>query len=162
MAGGSQFLDGANPPMLPPPSSPLPLLQVGIQLCIVFTVHVFEFVCMYFHLKLSDNTAAIERPFDDAAVAQNGLKKKVLKCLPKLTYAANNDNLSDCAICLAEFAVGDELRVLRQCGHGFHVECIDTWLGIHSSAHVRSAVAEACQWPGLLPPSSLNQATSKK
>ncbi|KAL2532063.1 hypothetical protein Adt_05414 [Abeliophyllum distichum] len=36
------------------------------------------------------------------------LKKKVLKYLPRLTYATNNDNLSDCAICLAEFAVGDE------------------------------------------------------
>ncbi|CAI9779603.1 unnamed protein product [Fraxinus pennsylvanica] len=104
--------------MLPPPSSLLPplLLQVGIQLCIAFTVLVFWFFCMYLHVKLSDNTAAAELPSGDAAAANNGLKKKVLKYLPKLTYAANNDNLSDCAICLAEFATGDELRVLPQCG----------------------------------------------
>jgi hypothetical protein len=27
----------------------------------------------------------------------------------------------------------DEIRVLPQCGHAFHVCCIDTWLGSHSS-----------------------------
>ncbi|CAI9778192.1 unnamed protein product [Fraxinus pennsylvanica] len=49
MAGGSRFPDGTNPPMLPPPSSPLlaQLVQVGIQLCIVFTVLVFEFFWLH-------------------------------------------------------------------------------------------------------------------
>ncbi|CAI9779605.1 unnamed protein product [Fraxinus pennsylvanica] len=66
MARGSRFLDGANPPILHPPPSPLPPppLQVGIQLCIVFTVLVFKFLCMYFYLKLLDNTAAIGRCCD--------------------------------------------------------------------------------------------------
>ncbi|XP_057489983.1 RING-H2 finger protein ATL80-like [Actinidia eriantha] len=66
--------------------------------------------------------------------ANKGLKKKVLNSLPKLTYAVDDAvKFSDCAICLAEFAAGDEIRVLPQCGHGFHVVCIDTWLGSHSS-----------------------------
>lgn len=43
------------------------------------------------------------------------------------------EKLSDCAICLTEFDSGDEIRVLPQCGHGFHVTCIDTWFGSHSS-----------------------------
>lgn len=136
MTGVSRSFDGANPPMLPPPPPPQPQPQpppVGIQLCILFSVVVFGFVCMFFYLKLSDNTDASEPPANDAAAANDGLKKKVLKYLPKLTYTAANDNLFDCAICLAEFAAGDELRVLPPCGHGFHVECIDTWLGLHSS-----------------------------
>ncbi|CAN4123123.1 unnamed protein product [Withania somnifera] len=63
-----------------------------------------------------------------------GLKKKVLKSLPKFNYTEEHAaKFSECAICLAEFAVGDEIRVLPQCGHGFHVGCIDTWLGSHSS-----------------------------
>ncbi|GFZ10554.1 RING/U-box superfamily protein [Actinidia rufa] len=66
--------------------------------------------------------------------ANKGLKKKVLHSLPKLTYAVDATvKFSDCAICLAEFVAGDEIRVLPQCGHGFHVACIDTWLGSHSS-----------------------------
>lgn len=64
-----------------------------------------------------------------------GLNKEVLNSLPKLAYTADDEagKLSDCAICLTEFAVGDEIRVLPNCGHGFHVGCIDTWLGSHSS-----------------------------
>ncbi|CAH8370904.1 unnamed protein product [Eruca vesicaria subsp. sativa] len=66
------------------------------------------------------------------AAANKGLKKKVLRSLPKLTYSPES-KLAECAICLTEFTAGEELRVLPQCGHGFHVTCIDTWLGSHSS-----------------------------
>ncbi|KAJ6916590.1 RING-H2 finger protein ATL80-like [Populus alba x Populus x berolinensis] len=40
---------------------------------------------------------------------------------------------TECAICLGEFVEGDEVRALPQCGHSFHVVCIDTWLGSRSS-----------------------------
>ncbi|KAJ0733072.1 putative transcription factor C2H2 family [Helianthus annuus] len=70
-----------------------------------------------------------------SAAANKGLKKKVLKTLPKLTYSSETiaATVSDCAICLTEFVAGDMIRVLPQCGHGFHVTCIDTWFGSHSS-----------------------------
>ncbi|XP_050366797.1 RING-H2 finger protein ATL8-like [Argentina anserina] len=73
-----------------------------------------------------------------ASSANKGLKKKVLQQLPKFTYgdggpAAPPKMGSECAICLGEFAEGDEIRALPQCGHVFHVGCIDTWLGSHSS-----------------------------
>ncbi|KAJ8539603.1 hypothetical protein K7X08_013855 [Anisodus acutangulus] len=66
--------------------------------------------------------------------ANKGLKKKVLKSLPKFSYTLERSaKFSECAICLTEFVDGDEIRVLPLCGHGFHVGCIDTWLGSHSS-----------------------------
>ncbi|KAH6782816.1 RING/U-box superfamily protein [Perilla frutescens var. hirtella] len=90
------------------------------------------------------------------SAANRGLKKKVLKSLPKLTYGEDEEQagkLSDCAICLAEFAAGDEIRVLPQCGHGFHVGCIDTWLGSHSSCPScrQILVVARCQKCGNLP-----------
>ncbi|XP_059623357.1 RING-H2 finger protein ATL8-like [Cornus florida] len=69
------------------------------------------------------------------ASANRGLKKKILQSLPRFTYdsASNGKFAAECAICLTEYADGDQIRVLPQCGHGFHVGCIDTWLGSHSS-----------------------------
>ncbi|CAL4912368.1 unnamed protein product [Urochloa decumbens] len=73
------------------------------------------------------------------SAAAKGLRKKALRALPRLAYedavaaAAEGIPLSECAICLSEFAPKEEIRVLPQCGHGFHVACVDTWLAAHSS-----------------------------
>jgi len=34
----------------------------------------------------------------------------------------------DCPICLTEFAEGEKVRVLPECSHTFHVDCIDAWV----------------------------------
>ncbi|KAF3446922.1 hypothetical protein FNV43_RR12102 [Rhamnella rubrinervis] len=86
-----------------------------------------------------------------------GVKKKILRSLPKMTFTAESaSKFTDCAICLAEFAVGDEIRELPQCGHGFHVACIDTWLGSHSSCPScrQVLVVTRCQRCGGFPASS--------
>ncbi|XP_071732273.1 RING-H2 finger protein ATL8-like [Rutidosis leptorrhynchoides] len=93
--------------------------------------------------------------------ANKGLKKKVLKSLPKLTYPPETTagKLTDCAICLTEFVTGDEIRVLPQCGHGFHVTCIDTWFGSHSSCPSCRQIlvpAPRCKKCGDLPASGSN------
>jgi hypothetical protein len=75
-------------------------------------------------------------PPPPAALANKGLKKKILKSLPKHTFTAESAakfSFSECAICLSEFAAGDAILVLPQCSHTFHVACIETWLGSHSS-----------------------------
>ncbi|XP_042425450.1 RING-H2 finger protein ATL79-like [Zingiber officinale] len=35
---------------------------------------------------------------------------------------------SECAICLAEMAEGERVRVVPDCGHVFHAMCVDAWL----------------------------------
>uniref|UniRef100_A0ACD5YD87 Uncharacterized protein n=1 Tax=Avena sativa TaxID=4498 RepID=A0ACD5YD87_AVESA len=61
-----------------------------------------------------------------------GIKKKALQSMPTQSWAApekkEEGDRAECAICLAEFASGDEVRVLPQCGHGFHAACVDVWL----------------------------------
>ncbi|XP_050218612.1 RING-H2 finger protein ATL80-like [Mercurialis annua] len=106
------------------------------------------------------SSASSSPPSQAAAAANKGVKKKVLQSLPKFTYgsaavAADSDKFAstECAICLGEFAAGDEVRVLPQCGHGFHVGCIDTWLKSHSSCPScrRILVTARCQKCGLFP-----------
>ncbi|CAI0387521.1 unnamed protein product, partial [Linum tenue] len=36
-----------------------------------------------------------------------------------------------CAVCLCAFEEGEEVRQLPNCGHRFHVACIDMWLYSH-------------------------------
>ncbi|XP_031485948.1 RING-H2 finger protein ATL74-like [Nymphaea colorata] len=62
-----------------------------------------------------------------------GLKKKALRAIPVTEYSGANMPATECPICLGEFAEGEKVRVLPKCNHGFHVRCIDTWLGSHSS-----------------------------
>ncbi|CAK8566741.1 unnamed protein product [Lathyrus sativus] len=98
------------------------------------------------------------------AVANKGLKKKVLNSLPKFTYLDDTPVKwivsSECAICLSEFTAGEEVKVLPQCGHGFHVACVDTWLGSHSSCpSCRAPFAVArCQKCGLYQPTPAGEA----
>ncbi|XP_044962141.1 probable E3 ubiquitin-protein ligase ATL44 [Hordeum vulgare subsp. vulgare] len=61
-----------------------------------------------------------------------GLKKKAIDALPTVSFAAAAASpqpaATECAICLAEFAEGEGVRVLPRCGHAFHALCIDAWL----------------------------------
>jgi hypothetical protein len=38
------------------------------------------------------------------------------------------DSCATCSICICEFEEGEELRLLPECGHIFHTECILPWL----------------------------------
>ncbi|KAL6978995.1 RING-H2 finger protein atl72, partial [Sarracenia purpurea var. burkii] len=78
--------------------------------------------------------------FDDdpdraaARLASTGLKKDALSQIPVAAYKSGlGIPATDCPICLGEFAVGEKVRILPKCNHGFHVKCIDIWLLSHSS-----------------------------
>ncbi|KAL0550644.1 hypothetical protein IC582_015166 [Cucumis melo] len=90
------------------------------------------------------------------ASANRGLKKKILQSLPKFRYKSTVGDgkiAAECAICLAEFLEGEEIRQLPQCGHCFHVSCVDTWLGTHSSCPScrQILVVARCQKCGQFP-----------
>lgn len=100
-------------------------------ICVLGLVAVARCGCLR-RLRLSSSSSTAPQP--PPAAANKGVKKKVLRSLPKLTATADSAvKFADCAICLTEFAAGDEIRLLPQCGHGFHVSCIDAWLRSHSS-----------------------------
>ncbi|XP_020571677.1 putative RING-H2 finger protein ATL21C [Phalaenopsis equestris] len=41
-----------------------------------------------------------------------------------------------CPVCLSEFEEGEAVRYLPECGHCFHVGCIDMWFRWHSTCPV--------------------------
>ncbi|CAN6326795.1 unnamed protein product [Urochloa humidicola] len=76
-----------------------------------------------------------------------GLDAKALRALPVFVWeggasaAAEHDG--QCAVCLGEMEDGELGRLLPACRHAFHVECIDTWLGVSSTCPVCRTVAAA-------------------
>lgn len=62
----------------------------------------------------------------------HGLHPEIIDTIPRKFYSTNdNEGVEEgeqcCAICLVDYAEGDELRVLP-CGHYMHKSCVDAWL----------------------------------
>lgn len=62
-----------------------------------------------------------------------GVNKKVLEAIQVYAYTKNEDEPLDCSVCLGELEEGESVRALPNCGHVFHVYCIDSWLVQHST-----------------------------
>ncbi|KAG2315226.1 hypothetical protein Bca4012_066027 [Brassica carinata] len=79
-----------------------------------------------------------------ALTARGGLDPSVIKSLPTFTFSAAtaSDATTECAVCLSEFEESEPGRVLPNCKHAFHVECIDMWFHSHSSCPLCRSLVE--------------------
>ena len=78
-----------------------------------------------------------------------GRVEEAVSALPRRLYTAEDAAAApaiECSVCLATFAVGDELRHLP-CGHEFHLKCVDAWLlgAAAASADRVSATCPLCK-----------------
>ena len=66
-------------------------------------------------------------------IATVGLEKSVINSIHVCIYERGQNFIegAECVVCLGEFIDGENLRVLPNCCHAFHVACIDMWLISH-------------------------------
>ncbi|XP_037426498.1 RING-H2 finger protein ATL1-like [Triticum dicoccoides] len=132
------------PPSPPPPSSsasvPMVVITVvGILAAFALLAGYYAFVtrCQPLRALLSRGGPAsvIPGPSPPAgADEKRGLGLPLIRMLPVVRFTAAEDamapriSVSECAVCLSEFAERERVRLLPGCSHAFHIDCIDTWL----------------------------------
>ncbi|CAI9089125.1 OLC1v1023634C1 [Oldenlandia corymbosa var. corymbosa] len=79
-----------------------------------------------------------------------GLDPSIVASLPKFIIKKGDSDAkavetgakTECSVCLSSFETGEIARKLPNCGHTFHVECIDKWLTSHSTCPICRTEAE--------------------
>ncbi|XP_073026306.1 RING-H2 finger protein ATL16-like [Primulina eburnea] len=63
-----------------------------------------------------------------------GLNEAAIRSIPVFKFNKGKGkesevrNSGECAVCLIEFQEEEKLRIIPNCGHFFHIDCIDVWL----------------------------------
>ncbi|XP_024986916.1 RING-H2 finger protein ATL16-like [Cynara cardunculus var. scolymus] len=87
-----------------------------------------------------------------------GLHESVIRSIPIFQFQKHTDS-SECAVCLVEFQHNEKLRMVPNCAHVFHIDCIDVWLQNNPNCPLcRNSISISLQnhFPVLVPPPTLD------
>ncbi|KAL8526960.1 hypothetical protein ACS0TY_015994 [Phlomoides rotata] len=119
---------------------------IGISVGILLLITTITLASYYCTRSSTTNFVLPQRspvppPLPDYYPAEVGVDEATLTSYPKLLYSEAKVNHKDstatcCSICLADYKSVDVLRVLPECGHLFHLKCVDPWLRLHPTCPV--------------------------
>jgi E3 ubiquitin-protein ligase ATL10/75/76/77/78 len=119
-------------------------------ICSLVLNSIIKCALRFINVTINGESSSSSNPIPQ--LVNKGIKKKVLKRFPTLSYSSELKlpNLdTECMICLSEFTKDEKVRILPKCNHGFHVTCIDKWLKEHSSCpKCRQCLRETCRKTG--------------
>ncbi|KAM3223182.1 hypothetical protein ACQJBY_056869 [Aegilops geniculata] len=120
-------------------SAPAAMISIDPNMVVILASLLCALVCLALVARCTCRHARRSSPFAGNSITMTlplpprGLKKKAIDALPVTAVKEGHQLEEQCAICLADLAAGEELRVLPRCGHSFHVACVDVWLRVHAT-----------------------------
>nr|XP_009600924.1 RING-H2 finger protein ATL70-like [Nicotiana tomentosiformis] len=121
------------------------IFSVGILIILIVITYASY---LYIRMRSRNNSATITTTTittveNEMIFIQQGLDENTIRTYPKLLYAqvkahkvGDTASSSGCSICLADYKDKDMLRLLPNCGHLFHLICIDPWLRLHPTCPI--------------------------
>ncbi|XP_071738838.1 putative RING-H2 finger protein ATL71 [Rutidosis leptorrhynchoides] len=130
--------------------------ETAYDVGIAFFVLIFILIIFYIYYMCKRSSQAPAPTIDsdsedDSCVSTSRLDNDILSTFPTFLYseimteshkaasetgAISIDYGSGCSICLADYKPSDVLRLFPECGHLFHMSCIDTWLRVQLTCPV--------------------------
>ncbi|KAI5394934.1 RING-H2 finger protein ATL16 [Lathyrus oleraceus] len=97
-----------------------------------------------------------------------GLDESVIREIPSFQFIkgeCEDQSVYGCVVCLTEFQEQDVIKILPNCNHAFHLDCIDIWLQTNSNCPLcRSSIsgnATSTPFDIIIAPSSSPQNSSQ-
>lgn len=111
---------------------PLSILLISLILTVT------SYLCTRFCLPHRNSNPPQNVADQNFVAIELGLDEATLHSFPKLLYSQYNlqktsSAASCCSICLADYRETDVLQLLPDCGHLFHLKCVNPWLRLHPS-----------------------------
>uniref|UniRef100_A0A6N2KYP5 RING-type E3 ubiquitin transferase n=1 Tax=Salix viminalis TaxID=40686 RepID=A0A6N2KYP5_SALVM len=117
-----------------------------IIVVLIAVLFIMGFVSIYIRHCNEDTANGGLRPvgmggLSRRAAASRGLDPAVIETFPTLVYSVVKGlkigkGALECAVCLNEFEEDEKLRLIPNCDHVFHPDCIGAWLESHSTCPV--------------------------
>ncbi|WCJ38373.1 RING/U-box superfamily protein [Euphorbia peplus] len=161
-----------------------PLLAIAILSIISTTFLLFFYYffinkcCSNWHNLITLRRGTRNDNQDDAFIAfspsmwiNRGLDESIIREIPTVQYRKGGEVEEErrgvfygCVVCLNEFEEMDMVRVLPNCSHSFHLDCIDTWLQSNANCPLcRTSISGSTKYPfdQIIAPSSSPQGSQQ-
>lgn len=127
------------------------VIAIALAIVFLFFLHIHSKWYLRRHLTSYSNHD-INNPISGNAVA-GGLDVSILRSLPVVSFKFGDykDGM-ECSVCLCEVSEGEKARLLPNCNHGFHLECIDMWFRSHSTCPLCRTTVSPAPVSGHAPP----------